>query len=84
MSGKVELTRLEQAAMAALLGHCDRAGVVFVRSRDDRKLLKKAASLGLVDAGGALTSDGRRFREEAEDGTPHLGADHPPSRPEAR
>ena len=49
--------------MVALLGHCDRTGTVLVHSRDDRKLLKKAAVLGLVDEAGALTRAGRQFRQ---------------------
>lgn len=58
----VELTRFETSAMAALLAHCYHDGVVFVRSRDDRKLLKKALTLGLVDARGAVTPCGAAFR----------------------
>ncbi len=64
MVAAIDLTRFEKAALAALLGHCYGNGIVFVRSRDDRKLLKKATFLGLVDEAGAITQNGETFRTE--------------------
>lgn len=64
MTVTMDLSGFEKAALAALLGHCYGNGVVFVRSRDDRKLLKKAVCLGLVDDAGAITDSGVSFRAE--------------------
>ena len=68
MAASMDLTQLEKATLAALLGHCYGNGVVFVRSRDDRKLLKKAAFLGLVDEAGAITESGESFRTTWSEG----------------
>lgn len=55
------LSRLEAAAVAALLRHRFDDGRVHARGRDDRRLLRKATRCGLVDASGYLTAAGRRL-----------------------
>lgn len=60
----VDMTPFEEVAIANLLGHRFGDGLVYVQSRDDRRLLKRAIRLGLVDEGGYLTAVGKRFWQQ--------------------
>jgi hypothetical protein len=60
----IDVTAFEEVAITNLLGHRFGDGLVYVRSRDDRRLLKRAMRLGLVDEGGYLTALGKRFWQQ--------------------
>lgn len=60
----MHMTTFEEVAIANLLGHRFGDGLIYVRSRDDRRLLKRAMRLGFVDEGGYLTALGKRFWQQ--------------------
>ncbi|MFZ0255950.1 MAG: hypothetical protein WAN46_09925 [Gammaproteobacteria bacterium] len=60
----VDMTTFEEVAIANLLGHRFGDGLIYVRSRDERRLLKRAMRLGFVDEGGYLTAHGKRFWQQ--------------------
>ncbi|MGF1615831.1 MAG: hypothetical protein ACFCVA_18505 [Gammaproteobacteria bacterium] len=60
----VDMTVFEEVAITNLLGHRFGDGLIYVRSRDERRLLKRAMRLGLVDEGGYLTALGKRFWQQ--------------------
>ncbi|MGQ0657217.1 MAG: hypothetical protein ACT4NU_03845 [Chromatiales bacterium] len=55
------MTLLEEAALVALLQRRFGDGTVYLQSREDRLLLKKAVQLGLVTHDGYLTPAGQRY-----------------------
>jgi len=55
------MNTFEQAALAALLQRRFGDGSIYLQSREDRLLLKKAVQLGLVTTDGYLTPAGQRF-----------------------
>ncbi len=60
----IDMTAFEEVAITNLLGHRFGDGLIYVRSRDDRRLLKRAMRLGFVDEGGYLTALGKRFWQQ--------------------
>ncbi len=56
-----DLTPMEELALATLLEQHYGDGLLYLYSRYDRLLFKKAARMGLVDAEGYLTQAGYRF-----------------------
>ena len=60
----INMTAFEEVAITNLLGHRFGDGLVYVRSGDDRRILKRAMRLGLVDEGGYLTARGKRFWQQ--------------------
>jgi hypothetical protein len=61
---RIDMTAFEEVAIANLLGHRFGDGLIYVRSRDDKRLLKRAMRLGFVDEGGYLTTLGKRFWQQ--------------------
>lgn len=61
---RIDMTSFEEVAIANLLGHRFGDGLIYVRSRDERRLLKRAMRLGFVDDGGYLTALGKRFWQQ--------------------
>ena len=57
------MTEWEQVAITTLLRHRFEDGWVYLRGREDRRLLRRAFSLGFVDEDGYLTRGGARFLE---------------------
>lgn len=60
----IDMTAFEEVAIINLLGHRFGDGLIYVRSRDERRLLKRAMRLGFVDEGGYLTALGKRFWQQ--------------------
>ena len=56
-----DMTGFEEMAMTTLLGHRFGDRLVYLQGPDDRRLLKQAGRLGLVDEAGYLTSSGYQF-----------------------
>lgn len=61
-----DMTPLEEMTMATLLGHRFGDGLVYLQGPDDRRVLKRAMRLGLVDDAGYLTASGHRFWQSRE------------------
>lgn len=57
------MTEWEQVAIMSLLRHRFDDGWVYLRGREDRRLLKRAFRLGFVDEDGYVTGVGKRFLE---------------------
>ncbi|MEM7251656.1 MAG: hypothetical protein AAF493_09560 [Pseudomonadota bacterium] len=56
-----KLSAFEEVALAALLDARYDDGFVRAQNRDDRKLRKKAVTLGLVDPNGYITQAGHAY-----------------------
>ncbi len=56
-----DMTGFEEMAMTTLLGHRFGDRLVYLQGPNDRRLLKQAGRLGLVDEAGYLTSSGYQF-----------------------
>lgn len=61
MNHAVHLSVIEQGLLAQLLEQRFGDGSIYLRSGEDRRLLKRARSLGLVSAAGYLTHTGQCF-----------------------
>lgn len=61
---RIEMMPFEELAITTLLGQRFGDGLIYLQSRDDRRLLKRAMRLGLVDEGGYLTAFGKRFWQQ--------------------
>ena len=57
------MTEWEQVAITTLLRQVFDDGWVYLRGREDRRLLKRALRFGFVDEDGYLTEAGERFLE---------------------
>ena len=60
------MTEWERVAITTLLRQRFDDGWVHLHAREDRRLLRRAFRLGLVDGDGYLTESGERFLETQE------------------